>query len=178
MDKPKWLALGYSVPTDTSKARVYVWRALKKIGAQSFKQSFAVLPNTQKNHIAFNSLSEKIFELSGEAFVIEFNFTSKQEDDAMTEKFKQLAIEECEKLASEVNMLKNKLESGDDDTELVDSKLRKLQKEFRLKLETTDFEVSHAVSDIRDSISRLYREMIGVRDIWYKMIAEKQKISE
>ena len=32
----RWLALGYSVPINPSKNRVYVWRKLKEYGAEYF----------------------------------------------------------------------------------------------------------------------------------------------
>ena len=38
----RWLALGYSVPVNPSKNRVYVWRKLKEYGAEYFKQGVAV----------------------------------------------------------------------------------------------------------------------------------------
>ena len=46
MPRTVWLALSYNVPINPSKARVYVWRKLKEIGAEYFKQGVALLPNT------------------------------------------------------------------------------------------------------------------------------------
>ena len=50
MDSPrKWLALGYSLPINPSRNRVYVWRKLKELGAEYFKQGVAILPGNKKN---------------------------------------------------------------------------------------------------------------------------------
>ena len=49
----RWLALGYSVPVNPSKNRVYVWRKLKEYGAEYFKQGVALLPYNRQSYTKF-----------------------------------------------------------------------------------------------------------------------------
>ena len=85
--KTKWLALGYSVPASPSKSRVYVWRKLKELGAQYFKPTVAILPNTPQNLRRFSLLSEKIKEIEGEAWVVELNFVTAEDNEEMAQRF-------------------------------------------------------------------------------------------
>ena len=43
-DPIRWLALGYSVPVNPSKNRVYVWRKIKEGWADDFKCRRCLLP--------------------------------------------------------------------------------------------------------------------------------------
>lgn len=65
MPRTVWLALSYNVPINPSKARVYVWRKLKEIGAEYFKQGVALLPNTAQSMQQFSALAQKIRQLGG-----------------------------------------------------------------------------------------------------------------
>ena len=51
----RWLALGYSVPVNPSKNRVYIWRKLKEYGAEYFKQGVAVLLNSAQSMQLFSA---------------------------------------------------------------------------------------------------------------------------
>lgn len=62
-DPIRWLALGYSVPVNPSKNRVYVWRKLKEYGAEYFKQGVALLPYNRQSYTKFKYLSAKILEM-------------------------------------------------------------------------------------------------------------------
>ena len=75
MPRTVWLALSYNVPINPSKARVYVWRKLKEIGAEYFKQGVALLPNTAQSMQQFSALAQKIRQLGGEASIVELRFT-------------------------------------------------------------------------------------------------------
>ena len=41
-DKRKWIGMGYNLPVNPSKNRVYVWRKLKEVGAVYYKQGVTV----------------------------------------------------------------------------------------------------------------------------------------
>ena len=73
-DPIRWLALGYSVPVNPSKNRVYVWRKLKEYGAEYFKQGVALLPYNRQSYTKFKYLSAKILEMGGEASIVEMKF--------------------------------------------------------------------------------------------------------
>ena len=66
-ERVKWMGLGYNLPVNPSKNRVYVWRKLKEMGADYFKQGVAILPKNPVNLRAFGRLADKIRDLGGEA---------------------------------------------------------------------------------------------------------------
>lgn len=115
--KPEWVSLGYSVPAVPSKARVFVWRRLKALGAQAFRPGMAVLPNTRENIARFEALAERIRQFSGEAQLIEFNFVSAQENLRMRERFSAADIEERRALVAQCSSLLESLSTACDPRE-------------------------------------------------------------
>ena len=78
----RWLALGYSVPVNPSKNRVYIWRKLKEYGAEYFKQGVAILPYNRQSYTKLKHLQAKILEMGGEASIVEMKFLDPKEDCA------------------------------------------------------------------------------------------------
>ncbi|HMM39275.1 MAG TPA: hypothetical protein PKB11_11015 [Desulfovibrio sp.] len=66
----KWLFFSYSVPTQPSRARVSVWRQLKKMGAVNCL-SFWVLPHHVDRITVLEKLSAEITAYQGESMLIE-----------------------------------------------------------------------------------------------------------
>ena len=88
----RWLALGYSVPVNPSKNRVYVWRKLKEYGAEYFKQGVAVLPYNRQSYTRFKYLSAKILEMGGEASIVEMKFMDPRDEKDMVARFRAQAL--------------------------------------------------------------------------------------
>ncbi|MEG1849621.1 MAG: hypothetical protein RR197_03600 [Oscillospiraceae bacterium] len=108
--KTEWIALGYSVPANPSRGRVYVWRRLRALGAQWFRPGMAVLPNSRENLEQFELLSRKITEFSGEAVLLEVNFLTPGDDEQMRLRFAEAsaqaaraALDECAGLLARMN---------------------------------------------------------------------------
>lgn len=85
--KTDWIALVYSVPASPSKARVFVWRRLRALGAQALRPGMALLPNNKESLTAFEALRKKIEDFSGDAVLLEMNFINPAENDAMRRRF-------------------------------------------------------------------------------------------
>lgn len=107
---PPWIALAYLVPASPSKARVFVWRRLKALGAQNIRPGLALLPNSRENVSAFEKLSEKIISFSGEALLFEMNFIDECKNRETREKFSaalelslKQKLSECSKLLEQLN---------------------------------------------------------------------------
>lgn len=82
-----WLALGYNIPPEPSKNRVYVWRKLKSYGARYFKQGVAVLPLNRENLERFQALRGKIHAMGGEATLVTMQFLYAAEELALMQQF-------------------------------------------------------------------------------------------
>lgn len=107
----KWVALGYSVPMNPSRNRVYVWRKLKEFGTEYFRQGVAVLPYNSKNLARLGRLAQRINEIGGEGQLIEIRFISSSDEAAMIQKFRRQSdneyaalLRECAGLFSQVKV--------------------------------------------------------------------------
>jgi hypothetical protein len=60
-----WLMLIYRVPTDSSKARVAVWRELKRLGGLYVQQAVCVLPDQADLRDSLGKVRNRIDELGG-----------------------------------------------------------------------------------------------------------------
>ena len=98
-DPIRWLALGYSVPVNPSKNRVYVWRKLKEYGAEYFKQGVALLPYNRQSYTKFKYLSAKILEMGGEASIVEMKFLDPKDEREVVSRFRTQALEELSQLS-------------------------------------------------------------------------------
>ena len=75
-----WLAIGYNVPANPSKNRVYVWRKLKDYGACYFRPGVAILPKTSQSMTQFSLLGKKIREMGGEASLADLRFVDPSDE--------------------------------------------------------------------------------------------------
>lgn len=73
MERDEWLAISYTLPREPSRARVSIWRKLKKIGAVGMQQSMWILPANEKNRSLLNEVKGEVSQNGGEAFVIVFS---------------------------------------------------------------------------------------------------------
>ncbi|HEY0804504.1 MAG TPA: Chromate resistance protein ChrB [Pseudonocardiaceae bacterium] len=65
-----WLMLIYRVPSDSSKARVAVWRDLKRLGGLYVQQAVCVLPDRPALRASLGRLRERIDELGGSSIFL------------------------------------------------------------------------------------------------------------
>jgi len=105
----KWLFFSYSLPTEPSKARVYVWRRLKKLGAVNF-QSAWVLPYSNEYVAELKKLIGDIRGHKGESLLVEGKALDKDQENliasafqgARDEEYGEL-IEKCEDYFKEID---------------------------------------------------------------------------
>jgi hypothetical protein len=105
----KWLFFSYSLPAEPSKARVYIWRQLKKLGAVNY-QSLWVLPHSGERIEALKKLMASIESFQGKSLVIEGKSLTKDQEerirkaiiDSRQEEYQEL-IEKCEDFFKEID---------------------------------------------------------------------------
>ncbi len=64
-----WLLLHYTLPTNPSARRVYVWRKLKRLGAILLNESIWVLPDTPRTAEQLQWITAEIQEMKGNAYL-------------------------------------------------------------------------------------------------------------
>ena len=89
MENTYWITIAYSLPLTPSRSRVYVWRKLKEIGAENFKQGLAILPSTAENLRVLQALSAKIRTMSGESSLAQLRFLEVESHEKMVAKFRE-----------------------------------------------------------------------------------------
>ncbi len=94
-----WLALGYNVPANPSKSRVYVWRKLREFGAGYFKQGVALLPKNAQSLQQFRALAGKIREMGGDATLAELRFLEAADEQRTIRQFREQVRDEYRELA-------------------------------------------------------------------------------
>ena len=66
----RWLLLIYTVPSEPSRKRAYVWRELKKAGAVYLRDGVCALPERADTAATMDGIAAKIQEFEGEPTVI------------------------------------------------------------------------------------------------------------
>ena len=66
----RWLLLIYSVPSEPSRKRAFVWREIKRAGAVYLHDGVCALPQGEAAEAAFDALARRIAELEGHATLV------------------------------------------------------------------------------------------------------------
>lgn len=159
MQQLSWLALGYNVPINPSKNRVYIWRKLKEYGAEYFKQGVALLPRSAQSLQQFRSLANKILEMGGEASIVELKFLDLRDEQAIISRFRcQSEREYAELIRDCANLLENiqanLFPSPAERSERLSKMIRRAG-----KVKSRDYFRSSADHDIAESIGDLAEDM-------------------
>lgn len=108
MNENKWLALNYTLPREPSRARVSIWRKLRKTGAVGIWQSMWILPPGEKNRALLAEIKDEVTRCGGEAFMLEFAADADGEKliadkfaAARSEEYGEL-FEQCEDFFAEI----------------------------------------------------------------------------
>lgn len=137
----KYLFFSYSLPTEPSKARVAVWRQLKKLGAVNY-QSAWVLPRSKERVADLNKLMEEIRRAQGESMLVEGKAVDKGQDelirkalvDSRNEEYQEV-IEKCEDYFKEIkfeierkNFIFAEVEENEEELEKLKQWMKKVEK--------------------------------------------------
>jgi hypothetical protein len=93
----KWMFFSYSLPAKPSKARVYVWRQLKRLGALSY-QSFWILPSSPERVNELKKLCESISGFHGGSLIIDGKVLSADQEERIRKIFVESRDEEYQEL--------------------------------------------------------------------------------
>jgi DNA-binding transcriptional regulator PaaX len=141
-----WLLLIYKLPSDSSHARVTVWRQLKRLGALYVQQAVCVLPDRPELRESLGKVRRRLDELGGSSIFL----TLTEVDDEAREKFveglrdqsaKEYAeiIEECEtKFVKEIEFERFRDNFTFEEAEEIRQDLEKLRRWLR-KVEARDW---------------------------------------
>ncbi len=96
-----WLLLTYKVPSEPSRARVSVWRELKRLGALYLQQAVCVLPDTGEVAGDLDQIRQRIRSLDGTSYFFRVPSGDHEQDAALVESFREMAAKEYGEIAEE-----------------------------------------------------------------------------
>jgi hypothetical protein len=142
----KWIFFSYSLPAEPSKARVYVWRQLRKLGAVNIQSVWAI-PHARDRVEALKKLTEEIEKWKGTALLIAGTVLVKSQEESITQVFidsrneeYQEVIEKCEDYFKEIefeigrqNFIFAEVEENEEELEKLKQWLKKVEKRDVIK---------------------------------------------
>lgn len=158
MKQITWLGLGYNVPVNPSKNRVYVWRKLKECGAGAFRPGVAILPKSPQSMDILGKLAAKITQMGGDAVIVELRFCDTRKESEMIEKFRAQSEREYMELIRDCG----RILSGTGELRSVDNtnadELRRALKRYG-KVKSRDFFRSRSQSHVANGLVELADDM-------------------
>jgi len=95
----RWLFFSYTLPSRPSRARVAIWRQLKKLGAVNY-QSVWVLPYSSDRVNEVNKLIRDIESWKGEGFLIDGKVLNRDQEERINTAFVESRNEEYREIIS------------------------------------------------------------------------------
>lgn len=159
-----WLLLIYRVPTDSSKARVAVWRELKRLGGLYVQQAVCVLPENSDLRESIHRIRERIVQLGGTSIFVTLrdveDDTRKQfVDGFLNQSANEYAeiVEECEtKFFKEIEFERFRENYTFEEAEEIRQDLEKLRRWFK-KVESRDWMKADGRTHALDRIAECER---------------------
>jgi hypothetical protein len=142
----KWVFFYYSLPTKPSKARVYVWRQLRKLGAVNYQSVWAI-PHSADRLYELKRLVEDIKKYQGSGLIITGNILLKDQEekivrafiDSRNEEYQEI-IEKCEDFFKEIeyeigrqNFIFAEVEENEEELDKLKQWLKKVEKRDVIK---------------------------------------------
>lgn len=158
-----WLGLGYNLPVNPSKNRVYVWRKLKEFGAGYFKQGVAILPKSPPNMAKFMGLAARIRDLGGEATIVELRYCELRDETETVAKFQRQSETEYQDLLKDCAGLMASIRANLLPPEERSEHLRKMVKRYG-KVKSRDYFHSRSRAHIASGLEDLAADMARVTD--------------
>ncbi|MDD2956306.1 MAG: chromate resistance protein ChrB [Oscillospiraceae bacterium] len=151
----KWLALGYNLPINPSKNRVYVWRKLKDIGAAYLNHGMALLPKASKKTAELAGLAKRIREMGGEATLIEMSFVDQRDELEMIARFREQSAREYQTILEHCAGLW----TGKEDLPQMSESFKKVVRQYS-KAKARDHFDSAAAGDLEKNIDQIFDRLM------------------
>jgi hypothetical protein len=96
-----WILLIYTVPSEPSRKRAFIWREVKKVGALYLRDGVCALPEREETAISFHQIAAKIEEFGGEATLVADAHLEEKRAAALIESLQAARAQEYDELARE-----------------------------------------------------------------------------
>lgn len=137
----RWLFISYTVPSNPSRVRVFIWRELKKLGAINY-QTVWVLPYSKEMIEKIQHLEKTIENYDGQFLLIEGKAVNREDEERILNAFVEArnkeyreVIEKCkdffEEISSEIerkNFIFAEVEENEEELKKLKAWLKKIEK--------------------------------------------------
>lgn len=96
-----WVLLIYTVPSEPSRKRAYIWREIKKVGAVYLRDGVCALPERAETADALQRIAAKVEEFGGEATLVDAAHLDPKRAEALTAASRTARTSEYRELARE-----------------------------------------------------------------------------
>lgn len=96
-----WVLLSYKLPTDSSSARVAVWREVRRSGALAVHRSFVAFPDEPAFRRPMERFRELVSEVGGETLALRTEPVGEMDAHKLTEAWNQARTAEYAELSAE-----------------------------------------------------------------------------
>ena len=156
----QWLLLIYRVPSESSRARVAVWRDLKRLGGLYVQQAVCVLPDRAETRESLDRVRARIDELGGSSVFLTLHDIEPEARDTFVAGFransaKEYAeiIEECDtKFVKEIEFERFRANYTFEEAEEIRQDLEKLRRWLE-KVEARDWMGADGRDDARAKVA-------------------------
>lgn len=131
MEKYEWLSINYTLPKEPSRARVSVWRKLKKSGAAITGQSVWMLPANENNEDFFRRVSDEITQNGGEAYIARSTSIDERTESNIIAAFNGARDEEYSELIEKCEDMLRELEKESVNCKFTFAELEENEEEFQ-----------------------------------------------
>ena len=157
----RWLLLIYRVPSESSRARVAVWRDLKRLGGLYLQQAVCVLPDREELRRGVARIRARIDESGGSSVFIILRDIEPEARDQFIAGFRSNSekeygeiIEECEtKFVKEIEFERFRQNYSFEEAEEIRQDLEKLRR-WLAKVEGRDWMHADGRTEARDQVAR------------------------
>ncbi len=163
----RWLGITYTAPAKPSKARVYIWRKLKELGAEYY-HGMAMIPQTPKTLESVRKLTDRMRELGAEVSLLEIRFLDPRDEEKVVAQFKRQAANDFRELFLDFARLYEELGAPLDADE---ERQRALRRRYG-KVKNRDFFDVEGELDLSGGLSQLVEDIhLSTGDLYHQFLA-------
>jgi hypothetical protein len=159
-ERPDWMLLIYTVPSQPTRKRAYVWRELKKLGAVYLRDGVALLPRRPDLEEQLGAVAQRIQEYEGTEDLILSPQFSPHRSEALIARFQEERLAEYRELHHAcVRFLRDVLEQVDaddfgfPDVDNLDSELGRLRRWYE-QIAARDYFQAPESDRVRDILAK------------------------
>ncbi len=174
-----WLLLIYTVPTEPSRKRAYIWRTLKKLGAVYLRDGVAVLPQQSDTITELRAVAAKIEEFEGQVTLVEYAQLPSERADAIIAQSRAARAAEYDEIAQETERFLAHVQKETEHRDFRSSELEELEVDLGKvrtwfeQVRSRDYFGSEAVDRVQALLARCDEALAVFLDRTYEQEASE-----